>query len=105
VSVVFRSTRPKKASLTAADLNEGNNDLAPFPDDKTVYQTVMLEGRTLKYAATIGSLPVLDEKGHIAGSVVGFGQTRDNAVDSAILDIGENKSRVWIAGDPDAVQW
>jgi carboxypeptidase C (cathepsin A) len=45
-------------------------DLPPFPADKTVPQTMELNGRTLKYQATVGSLPVLDEKGKTIASVM-----------------------------------
>jgi carboxypeptidase C (cathepsin A) len=45
-------------------------NLPPFPADKTVAQTMQLGGRTLKYQATVGSLPVLDEKGKTIGNVM-----------------------------------
>src|ERR1700744_1368023 len=45
-------------------------NLPPFPGDKTVRQSVTLGGRELKYDATVGSLPVLDEKGKTIGSVM-----------------------------------
>lgn len=50
-----------KASADA----KGDEDLKlpPFPEDKTVKQSIQLGGRTLNYNATVGSLPVLDEKG------------------------------------------
>ncbi len=44
--------------------------LPPFPQDKTVHQSIQLGGRTLKYDATVGSLPVLDEKGKIVADVM-----------------------------------
>lgn len=44
--------------------------LAPFPADKTVNQSIMLEGRKLQYQATVGSLPVLDETGKTIAEVV-----------------------------------
>src|SRR5580658_7846823 len=44
--------------------------LPPFPADKTVRQSIHLGGRELKYDATIGSLPVLDEKGKTIASVM-----------------------------------
>jgi carboxypeptidase C (cathepsin A) len=49
---------------TATDA-KGDEDLKlpPFPEDKTVKQSIQLGGRTLNYNATVGSLPVLDEKG------------------------------------------
>lgn len=37
--------------------------LPAFPEDRTVKQTMQLAGRALNYNATVGSLPVLDEKG------------------------------------------
>src|SRR5579863_2999373 len=44
--------------------------LPPFPEDKTVKQSIQLGGRTLTYNATVGSLPVLDEKGKKIADVV-----------------------------------
>ncbi len=52
-----------------ADKNDDIN-LPPFPADKTVHQSMMLDGRELKYDATVGSLPVLDEKGKTIASVM-----------------------------------
>jgi carboxypeptidase C (cathepsin A) len=45
-------------------------NLPPFPADKTVRQSVTLDGRELKYDATVGSLPVLDEKGKTVANVM-----------------------------------
>lgn len=44
--------------------------LPPFPSDKTIHQIMQLGGRTLKYDATVGSLPVFDEKGKQVASVM-----------------------------------
>lgn len=44
--------------------------LPPFPPDKTVRQSIQLGGRTLGYDATVGSLPVLDEKGKAVANVM-----------------------------------
>jgi carboxypeptidase C (cathepsin A) len=44
--------------------------LPPFPADKTVRQNIQLGGRTLNYDATVGSLPVLDEKGKVVADVM-----------------------------------
>jgi carboxypeptidase C (cathepsin A) len=56
---------------TAADA-KGEEDLKlpPFPEDKTVKQSIQLGGRTLNYNATVGSLPVLDEKGKKVADVM-----------------------------------
>ena len=44
--------------------------LPPFPADKTVRESIQLGGRTLNYNATVGSLPVLDEKGKTVADVM-----------------------------------
>ncbi|MBS0417255.1 MAG: peptidase S10 [Proteobacteria bacterium] len=44
--------------------------LPSFPQDKTVRQSVQIGGRTVNYDATVGSLPVLDEKGKIVADVM-----------------------------------
>ena len=45
-------------------------NLPPFPADRTVHQGMSLDGHELKYDATVGSLPVLDEKGKTIASVM-----------------------------------
>ena len=63
-----------KAKEEAKDTDKGGKDddikLPPFPADKSVAQSMVLEGRVLKYQATVGSLPVLDEKGKTIASVM-----------------------------------
>jgi carboxypeptidase C (cathepsin A) len=49
---------------------EDEVNLPPFPADKSAHQSMQLDGRTLKYEATVGSLPVLDEKGKVIASVM-----------------------------------
>ena len=44
--------------------------LPPFPQDKTVKQSVQVGGRTVNYDATVGSIPVLDEKGKTVADVM-----------------------------------
>lgn len=44
--------------------------LPPFPQDKTAHQSIQIGGRSLKYDATVGSLPVLDEKGKTIADVM-----------------------------------
>src|SRR5258708_34398518 len=38
-------------------------ELPPFPADASVKQVTHVAGKTLNYTATVGSLPVRDEKG------------------------------------------
>src|SRR5262245_36700077 len=45
-------------------------DLPPFPADATVKQVTHVAGKTLNYTATVGSLPVRDEKGKKVAEVV-----------------------------------
>ncbi|WP_426689509.1 S10 family peptidase [Rhodanobacter ginsengiterrae] len=44
--------------------------LPPLPADAHVSQTTTVDGRSLKYTVTVGSLPVRDEKGKTTGEVV-----------------------------------
>ncbi|MFT3790454.1 MAG: peptidase S10 [Rudaea sp.] len=44
--------------------------LPPFPADKTVRQTTTIAGKTIAYDATVGSLPVLDDKGKTVADVM-----------------------------------
>jgi carboxypeptidase C (cathepsin A) len=45
-------------------------DLPAFPADKSVKQTTVIAGKTIAYTATVGSLPVRDEKGKKVAEVV-----------------------------------
>ena len=45
-------------------------DLPPFPADASVKQVTHVAGKTLSYTATVGSLPVRDEKGKKIAEVV-----------------------------------
>ncbi len=42
----------------------------PLPRDAHAEQTMQLEGKTLHYTATVGTLPVRDSKGALSGEVV-----------------------------------
>jgi carboxypeptidase C (cathepsin A) len=44
--------------------------LPPLPADAHVTQSATVDGRTLKYTVTVGSLPVRDDKGKTTGEVV-----------------------------------
>ena len=61
------------SSKTPAAQDPGSSNgfhLPPFPADTHVSQSAQVDGKTLKYTATVGSLPVLDEKGTVIGQVV-----------------------------------
>ena len=65
---------PKAPAAGASKDTESPKDddykLPPFPADRTVSQSVQTAARTLKYDVTVGSLPVLDEKGKTIASVM-----------------------------------
>jgi carboxypeptidase C (cathepsin A) len=53
--------------------DKGKDDftkLPAFPADKSVHQTMQIGGKTLNYDATVGSLPVRDDKGKTTGEVM-----------------------------------
>jgi carboxypeptidase C (cathepsin A) len=54
------------ADKSAAD----KTALPPLPADAHVSQQIQLDGKTLKYTVTVGSLPVRDKDGKEAGAVV-----------------------------------
>ena len=58
-------------------------DLPPLPADKSVKQTAVIGGRTIAYAATVGVLPVRDEKGKKVGEVVYTSYVLDGPRDPA----------------------
>jgi len=60
--------KPPPAKDAAADSHGFH--LPPLPPDAHVSQSATVNGRTLKYTVTVGSLPVRNEKGDITGEVV-----------------------------------
>lgn len=60
-------TAPKEAKQAS---KPDDIKLPPFPADKTARQTTQVGGKTLTYDATVGSLPVLDEKGKTIADVM-----------------------------------
>jgi len=71
---------PAFAASHAPPSPEASSDgfhLPPLPADAQVNQSVVVDGRTLKYKVTVGSLPVRDEKGNVTGEVVFTAYTMD----------------------------
>ena len=54
----------------AAGAKDAEARLPAFPADKTVHQSMTLNGRVISYEATVGSLPVTDDKGKVVASVM-----------------------------------
>lgn len=55
-------------SATKATPDE--NKLPPLPPEKSVQQTMVLNGKTLHYTVTVGAYPTRDKEGKVAGEVV-----------------------------------
>jgi carboxypeptidase C (cathepsin A) len=60
----------QKPAASADTAGKDGFQLPPFPADAHVTQTTTVDGRTLKYTVTVGSLPVRDEKGNKTAEVV-----------------------------------
>ncbi|OAN67208.1 S10 family peptidase [Sphingomonas sp. TDK1] len=62
----------KKADTAEAksESNADKSDLPPLPDDKTISQSAVIGGKAIRYQATVGKLPVYDDKGKKIGEVV-----------------------------------
>ena len=56
-------------------------DLPAFPAEATAKQVTHVGGKTLNYTATVGAMPVLDEKGRKVAEVVYTAYTLDGASD------------------------
>ena len=70
----------EKADAKPADKPE----FPPLPADAHVKQTIRLGGRDLNYTATVGTIPVRDDKGKLTGQVVFTAYTVEGAA-------GENR--------------
>ncbi len=57
------STNASKEKPTA-------NELPPLPPEKSIEQSIVLDGQTLNYKVTVGTIDVRDTSGKIAGNVV-----------------------------------
>lgn len=55
-----------KPAKSAAD----ENQLPPLPPEKSVQQTMVLNGKTLHYTVTVGAYPTRDKTGKVVGQVV-----------------------------------
>jgi carboxypeptidase C (cathepsin A) len=71
VSGIASTHAPAGEKTPACDKpSDGEHALPPLPDDKTIHQKIQLNGKELAYDATVGKLPVRDEKGKIIAEVV-----------------------------------
>jgi carboxypeptidase C (cathepsin A) len=60
----------QSAEKPGADKSADKNQLPPLPPEKSVQQTMVLNGKTLHYNVTVGAWPTRDKDGKVAGDVV-----------------------------------
>ena len=72
VQTFGQSEKPAAAADKAPEKGAAAEKLAlpPLPAEAHVQQTMMLDGKTLKYTVTVGALPTRDKDGKVAGQVV-----------------------------------
>jgi carboxypeptidase C (cathepsin A) len=68
---------PADAKPAAEKPPADKSALPPLPPPAHVQQSIQLDGKTLKYTVTVGSLPVRDKDGKVAGDVVVTAYTVD----------------------------
>ena len=68
---------PAAESAKPASDNTDYNKLPPLPADAHTEQSMVLDGKTLHYTVTVGTLPVRDEQGKVAGDLVYTAYTID----------------------------
>jgi carboxypeptidase C (cathepsin A) len=64
---------PAKSSENSASSSKENsaaNELPPLPPNKSIEQSTVLDGQTLRYTVTVGTIDARDSNGKIAGKVV-----------------------------------
>ena len=66
----FAMAQDAAPSKSEAASDKDKIDLPPFPADASVKQTTHIAGKTLGYTATVGALPVRDDKGKKIAEVV-----------------------------------
>ncbi len=54
----------------AASADASKSTLPPLPPDAHTQQSTAINGKTIQYTVTVGSLPVRDKENHVAGDVV-----------------------------------
>ena len=100
VTVPILASAADEAPKDAKDAGktEDSSKLPPFPADKTIHETTTVGGKKISYDATVGSLPVLDDKGKVIADVMFTAYTmpgRDRPITFA-LNGGPGASSVYL---------
>lgn len=64
------SAKATDHSAKAASEKSTADERPPLPPNKSIEQSIVLDGKTLHYKVTIGTINIRDDKGKIAGKVV-----------------------------------
>jgi len=91
--------QPAKAGKPAAGKPEADEDkLPPLPPEKSVQQTMVLDGKTLHYTVTVGAYPTRDKDGKVAGEVVvtSYTMAGDNRPVTFAFNGGPGASSVYL---------
>src|SRR5580698_2655390 len=78
-SVVAQQPAAPTATPAATPAAEKAVELPPLPADAHAAQTIQMNGRTLNYTATVGTLPVYGADNKKTGDVVFTSYTMDGA--------------------------
>ena len=70
---------PPTVPAPAADANKAADKAPPLPPDAHTQQSVQLNGKTVNYGVTVGTLPVYDRDGKKSGEVVYTAYTVEGA--------------------------
>src|SRR6185437_4037821 len=102
---VAQNERPTPAAEQAASEKSGanqnaaeNEKLPPLPPEKSVQQTMTLNGKTLHYTVTVGAFPTRDKDGKVAGEVVvtSYTMAGDNRPVTFAFNGGPGASSVYL---------
>ena len=66
----FAQKAEKTETKTTTETKDDEAKRPPLPADKTITQSARIGGKLLTYKATVGKIPVRDEKGKEIGQVV-----------------------------------
>jgi carboxypeptidase C (cathepsin A) len=65
-----QTEKPPVSSASTEKPADNKSSLPPLPADAHVQQSVEIDGKTLHYTVTVGTLPVRDKEGKVSGDVV-----------------------------------
>lgn len=66
---VFAADKPADSAEAKKD-DKGGDEVPLLPTPKSIKQSAVIGGKTVNYVATVGALPIKDEKGKTIGEVV-----------------------------------